>query len=132
MTDADLLRAAEQWLWTDTEDGTTPREAAAVALAHWVRDLLDPAPIDAAFLESLGFSDAGINGVSILLPPVEDGTAIAELYIGEDGMVSLSQGVPDDQHRPSDVVLLTSLPPVRTRGQVRGLLRGLGIAVKGA
>lgn len=101
----------------------------------WVKSMTDPTPVDEDWLDSIGFSIGGLFA-TMLLPPVCEGAAIVELSIsgteGEDGWdVDLSQGLPcgDDQNCGDDQVLLTSLR-LKTRGQLRRLMIGLGIPMK--
>lgn len=74
-------------------------------------------PIDAEWLVSIGFSEAGINGWSMLLQPTHDGCAVCELFLSHDGDIGILQ---DDDH-----VVLTSIPTASKRGQLLDLLRVL-------
>lgn len=85
----------------------------------------------------LGFSAAGINGFSILLPPVKPDAAIAELFLewpdeGSDVWgVSLLQGYPDEPRTADDHVTLTSVS-MRTIPQLLALLEHLGVPIPSA
>ena len=90
---------------------------------------------DDDWLESIGFSESGLRGMTILIPPRESGGAIAELCIQGDRdmerFVCIAQGMPDDPHVVDDIVSLTSLPTNLTRGDVRRLLTALGLGIGG-
>lgn len=98
----------------------------------------DAEPVTAKWLQSIGFQEArsDLVGWTILLPPVRPSAAIVELAIrigdpfdeeDRDVCVSLHQGVPDDPKVMDDHVLLTSLPLIPTRGDLRRLLAALGM-----
>lgn len=72
-------------------------------------------PFDAEWLESIGFFGAGMNGWSMLLD-CKCGSVI-ELFLNHDNEVSLAQD--------SDIVALTSLGAITTRGQLLDLLKEL-------
>lgn len=80
-------------------------------------------------LQSLHFSEHGIGGYSILIPPRGEG-AIVELRAmpSESGwMISLLQGTPDEPDVREDHVVLTSLPHELTRARFFKLLEVLGV-----
>jgi len=95
----------------------------------------DADPLSDDWLQAAGFQDGGdLVGWSILLPPVNDGAAIAELCLlrDDDGWAAtLIQGMPNDPDTLDDVLALTSLPPALTRGHVRRLCEALGRPLKG-
>lgn len=78
------------------------------------------------WLLSIGFTQKGINGWSILLPPINTGAAITELYIDFDGIVTLAQGDPDDIEADDDIVALTSVV-FRSQEKLLLLLDVLGL-----
>lgn len=94
----------------------------------------DPTPLDYDWMLGIGFTDRGINGVSILLPPVDPEAAIAELFLEEKDeggfCATLCQGVPDDPHVGDDLICLTSIPLMTTRGELRRLAAVFGVALK--
>ena len=91
----------------------------------------DAEPIDDDWLESIGFSEHGLRGMTMLLAPRDGRSAISELCIAEDEFpkhqwsVSIAQGVPDDPRAVDDLVVLASMPDQLTRGDVRRLLSAL-------
>ena len=92
-------------------------------------------PITEEWLLSIGFSKAGINGFSILLPPANPRAAITELVVGfkdscykGEWPVDLIQGYPDDPKAGDDHVSLTSVS-MKTRPQLLHLLAALGCEV---
>lgn len=82
--------------------------------------------ITESWLLSIGFTQKGINGWSILLPPIAVGAAITELYIDFDGVVHLAQGCPDDLEAADDIVVLTSVV-FRSQEKLLLLLDVLGL-----
>ena len=86
-------------------------------------------PWDGSWLQSIGFGVETINGWSILLPvhpTAHPKSAITELWVNHDGNVSLMQGTPTEPNCSDDLIALTSLAPLVTRGDVARLLTVLG------
>jgi hypothetical protein len=91
-------------------------------------------PVNHDFLIAMGFStpqaDAPFGWYSRLLPPANEGAAITELCVTNDGEFEfqLKQGYPDEPNGADDFVSLTSIKTPTTRAQLRNLLAALGVA----
>lgn len=94
---------AARWLGQRLADGAAERQERAK-------------PITAEWLESIGFSDAEINGWSMPLDCKQG--SVVEMFIDDEMGASLGQ----DEH---DVVVLTSCGPLRNRGQLLDLVAAL-------
>ncbi len=138
-TTAELRAAAEKLLAEyDNPDAIRPAIAQAEkfelqAARHILATVRadDDEPVTEEWLECSGWSAHSLR-LSRLLPPVDDGGAIAELSIekhSSDWMLSITQGVPDTTNYEDDHVTITSIYP-QSRGELRLLLCGLGIPLE--